>query len=928
MWLGEDLHVKYNDYTNDLEKYTKQYKEFISDWSAAYNEYSDLMNYVPAEPRVMLIGDVFEKLYCVYNKYKPASKEFKSELTYYKYDTETLTYQMASPQNDQDLKAGQYYVIQDLGIEDGKDPVQFLVERLQTKLDTYKVDQEDDKTRSPMAKTDDVLLTLENDASDSVTIRVRYTASDTSDKPDKISYRVFRTLTMASTGISNTIEYSLYDWVDGQLTANKFGLEDDYIAQPFRIKSIGTLGAYFCLVRDETEKSNLEDYGIRLLQEKQDTYTKIFITQTEGYLNKEGSQCVTSNEEPKGNEYPVGTKWLDTNDTKPNGSLIMKIRTDSGWVEYTPDDNDYENYARFYENYAKLGNVQSVLSDKQLQADYLLNGIAFNAMRLSNKDINLNNLLRVAIMHFIVLENEFIISIEQPTGNLKEGTVWVQTSNMTTDVVFYQYINKEWKIFEPRVNLELTEYNKEFGFITFKVASDKNNEYAVYVINGIPYVSYSHSQGLCLAKMNVLKEASDMNNYFNEQELMRLSPFIREDEYSDDNFLLTGYESEEEQMNIKQELLNAGEEELKKICQPKLSFDATMANILAIPEFAPLKNQFKLGNFVRVGIRDGYVKRARLLEVNINFDDPSDFSCVFGDLLTTKSEVDKHADLLSMAVTAGKSVASNSSNWQKGADKATELDRRINDGLKDAALSVGAADGQAITWDSSGIWGRKLANGTTDQYEPEQFRLINNKLVFSSDGFKTSKAVFGKYTINGEERWGPLAEYITAETIEGKFITGGSIRIGGNKPGDRQFIVHEDGSVEIGTVVQEGDNTKIQSEYVSQEALNQIDSAYKYNIQIIHTGKAVFSSKDDDATLTAEIYRRGKPATENFKKAGVVVHWEKNPSQTGWSPTYVESGNSYSITLKSEDVQNSAQISCYIDPNEAQIQEIENNYND
>jgi hypothetical protein len=793
------------------------------------------------------------------------------------------------PQTNQELKDGQYYVLQDLKLAEDSDPVQYLVERLQTKLNTYKVDQGDNGKRSQMAKTDDVLLTLENDASDSVTIRVRYTESDKSETPDKTSYRVFRTLTMASTGVSNTIEYSLYDWVNGTLTTEKFGLESDNIAHPFKIKSIGTLGAYFCLVRDETVKENLEDYGIRLLQEKHDTYTKVFIAQTEGYMNKEGSQCITSSEEPKGDEYPIGTKWLNIDTVDNNGKLIMKIyqyidedESQAAWVDYIPDENDYENYARFYENYTKLGNVQAILTEKQRIANYLLNGVAMTNRHLTNENINSANLLAVTQDYF------------------------------------------------PNQTITLTEYNIEFGFISFTVDSDTENEYVAYVSNGTPYVSYARSQGLCLAKMNVIKEATDMNNpeNFTEQELVRLSPFIREDEYSDSNFLLTGYESEEEQMNIKQELLNAGDEELKKICQPKLSFSATMANILAIPEFAPLKGQFKLGNFVRVGIREGYMKRARLLEVQMSFDDPSDFSATFGDLITTKSEVDKHAELLQQAVTAGKSVASNQSKWQRGADKATELDRRINDGLRDASLSVGAAEGQSITWDTGGIWGRKLVDGTTDQYEPEQFRLINNKLVFSSDGFKTSKAVFGKYVVNGETRWGPLAEYITAETIEGKFISGGSIRIGGNKPGDRQFIVHEDGSVEIGTIVQEGDNTKIQSEYVSQEALDQIDSAYKYSVQIVHTGKAVFSSKTDTATMTAKIYRRGVDATDVFKSAGVVVYWEKNPSATGWVPSYVAQNNSYSIILDSEDIENSVQISCYIDPTEEQIKTIESKYKD
>lgn len=860
LWLGEDLHLKYNAYTNDLVEYTKQYKELISAWSAAYNEYSDLMNYVPVGPRVMLVGDEFEKLYCVYNQYKPAPKEYDEGTTYYKYNNEEFKYDIVTPTEEQ-FKNEQYYIHSNIKIED-------LVKRLQTKLETYKVDQQNNGEPSQIARTEDVLLTLENDASDSATIRVRY------DENGK-DYCVYRTRTEASTGVSNTVKFTLTEWVNGDLKADYEGSNNRNMnLSGFKIKSIGTLGAYFCLVRDETEKANLEDYGIRLLQEKQDTYTKIFITQTEGYMNEEGSQCVTSNEQPTGDEYPVGTKWLDTNNTKADGSLIMKERTNSGWVDYTPDDNDYENYARFYENYIKLGNVQAVLAEKQLRADYLLNGVAIKDRYITKENINSDNLLTVTQNYF------------------------------------------------PEAIITLTEYNTEFGFISFTIDSDTENKYTTYVINGTPYVSYARSQGLCLAKMNVIKEASDMNNYFTEQELVRLSPFIREDEFSDQNFLLTTHESEEEEMYIKQELLKAGEEELKKICQPKLSFSATMANILDIPEFAPLRNQFKLGNFIRVEIREGYVKRARLLEVQMSFDDPSDFSATFGDLISTRSEIDKHAELLQQAVTAGKSVASNASKWQRGADKATELDNAINDGLKDAALSIGATDGQAITWDKYGIRGRKLIDGTTDQYHDEQFALINNKLAFTTDNWRTSRAVVGEFEVEIDEQkqkmYGLLADALIGGYIQGTEIRGGNLRIGDGS--NNYFQVDESGDVKI---VQAG-----KEKYASTDALTAIDSAYKYSVQIVHTGKAVFSSKTDTATMTAKIYRRGVDATDIFKSAGVMVYWEKNPSETGWVPSYVAQNNSYSIILDSDDIENSVQISCYIDPTEEQIETIEKNYND
>lgn len=837
LWVSERLQEKYIQYSDLVVDNTAQYKKFISAWSAAYNEYSDLMNYVPVEPRVMLIGDEFEKLYCVYNQYKPASKTYDEDLTYYKYDYEQLQYIEASPQpkNDNDLKNGQYYVHSGSTKND-------LVKRLQTKLELYKVDQRDGKP-SEIARTDDILLTLENEASDSATIRVRY-------DDEGVNYRVYRTRTDAATGVSNTVSFSLKEWVEGSLTADYRSPDGNSMnLSGFKIKSIGTLGAYFCLVRDETEKANLEDYGIMLLQEKQDTYTKIFITQTEGYMNKEDSQCITSNEEPEGNEYPVGTKWLDTNTTDDDGNLVMKEYkgTTQGWVTYIPDNNDYENYARFYENYIKLGNVQTILAEKQRIADYLLNGVAIKDRRIAEKDIDEDNLSAVAATHF------------------------------------------------PGQSFTEANYDTEFRVFSFKTSSDSENKYAAYIIDGVPYVSYAHSQGLNLAKMNILKEASDMNKCFSKEELVALSPFIREDEFSDDNFLLTGYESEEEQMNIKQELLKAGDEELKKICQPKLSFNATMANILAIPEFAPLRSQFKLGNFIRVGIREGYVKRARLLEVNINFSDPSDFNCTFGDLITTKSEIDKHASLLQQAVTVSKSVAANQSSWQRSVDKTNKIEKAIDDGLATATLEVGRANGQNLVWNDQGIWCRKLVDGTTDQFEDEQIRIINNKILYSTDGFRSAESAFGSFEYNGQKYSGVIARALVGGVVHGAEIFGGKMEIGGD---GGKFVVNEDGSVQI-----LGPDAKTPI-YATKSDMDLIEQATKYRVELSYEGNTIFNTVGQKCTVTCKVYEGTKEITKELPSTTIFT-WYLNGALHK-STTIPE------IEIVNDDFSGSTQLNCQV----------------
>lgn len=802
MWLGNDLYIAYNKYISQVESNTEKYTNYMSAWVAAYNEYSDLMNAIPISQDVLRIGDKFQLLYCLH---KPVYEDGAS-------DNEKETAINAAKTS------------------------------LEKKLDLYHV-KEDTKCN----KTDNVLLTLENADSDSATIRVYYNSEES-------VYKIRRTITNAATGVISSVEYSLRQWVTEVLTANYLGLNN------YTVKSIGILGAYLCLVKDETKKENVQDYGIKLLQEKQSVYTKIFIVQTEGYYSKEGNQCVASDTQPTG-EIAAGTKWLDT-DSSP---LKLYIYKNGAWIEYDPTENnenqsDYENYARYIENYEKLQVVQEVLLEKELRASYLLNGVAVKSRYFTKDKVNSENLMSVIAEYF--------------PEEYQEGTI------------------------------TLVGYEQEFGIVRFTIGRDLKNEYAVYIgDNGIPYIAYSRSQGVNLSRMNSLKKQSAMENFFTEGELIRLSPFIREDEYTNDNIILTGYESEEEEISIKKTLLQEATKELKKICQPKLSFSIDMANIMAIPEFLPLREQFQLGNFVKVELRENYIKRARLLEVSINFDNLSDFSCTFGDLVTTKDEVDKTADLLQQAVTAGKTVAASSSSWQKAVEKSTALDKAIKDGLKDAALQVGSTSNQSISWDSRGILGRKLVEGTENTYEPEQFLLSNNKLVFTNDNWNTSTGVFGKFKItqDGQEvyRWGLLSDAVVGGYIEGSQIKGGSLEIGGE---GGTFKVNPDGSVEI--LGADGNST-----YATKSDFQQ---AVGWTIEITSDGPTIFTDKNQITTLSCKVYNQGEDKTGTISSS--KFKWIRTSADTSsdsiWNSKHI---GTKTITITHSDIENNATICCKVD---------------
>ena len=352
-----------------------------------------------------------------------------------------------------------------------------------------------------------------------------------------------------------------------------------------------------------------------------------------------------------------------------------------------------------------------------------------------------------------------------------------------------------------------------------------------------------------------------IDNNFTNEEMVRLSAFLREDEYTDDNFVYTGNESDEELFQLKQELLECGRIELSKLCEPCLKFSMSLANIYALPEFAPIASQFQLGNLIKVAFRPDYIKHARLMQVNLNFEDFSDFSCEFGDLSSIRSQTDLHADLLSGAVSAGKTVASSASYWNKGADTATSIDIRVQQGLLNAATEIKSIDAtQGVTIDNYGIHLQKV-DPTTGEIDPEQGWIVNNKFLYSDDAFKTTKSVFGKYKIGEEEYWGLLADAVIAGYIEGSEIVGGTIQIGDRGDGTHNFEVDESGTI-----------TMIGGKGISSsgEVIDLDD--YNTTVDLTATNTAL-TANTRSTTLTCKIYSYGVDVTNTTYNGQPIFQW-------------------------------------------------------
>lgn len=421
------------------------------------------------------------------------------------------------------------------------------------------------------------------------------------------------------------------------------------------------------------------------------------------------------------------------------------------------------------------------------------------------------------------------------------------------------------------------------------------------------------------------------NNFTKEQQL-RLSAFLREDELQLDDIVDTDMDDLNQIYKNKQDAMESGRIELQKLCQPQLQFSMSMANIYALPEFEPIINQFQLGNVIKVSLRPDYIKQSRLLQVDMNFDDFSDFSCEFGDLTNLRTQSDIHADLLKKAVQAGKSVATSGDYWTKGANKATATDVKIGQGLLDAVTQIKSTEGvQGAVIDKYGIKLQKdLPDGSID---PEQIWMVNNQIVFTDDNFKTSRSALGKVTVDGQTYYGLISEIVLSGYIEGSKIVGGTIKIGEQLDGTYAFEVDKDGNVTMnggghsinGYVTStefNGATNELgeQIEYVKDHVFEMIDTPM-YRVEIISDGPTTITSESEVTTLTCQVYSWEALQSEEWMN-DQIFYWKRESDNKeddeGWNADHWGKGMKQ-ITITHEDIYENATFTCEInvpDPSE------------
>lgn len=253
-----------------------------------------------------------------------------------------------------------------------------------------------------------------------------------------------------------------------------------------------------------------------------------------------------------------------------------------------------------------------------------------------------------------------------------------------------------------------------------------------------------------------------------------------EGEYTNENISVLEDTTQAEAMDLANELLDAGELELSKVCQPKLQFSLSSVDCTKQYEFRDQMSELELGKIITVERQEGIWYYPALLEIEFDLDRSDEFALKFANALRLDDWGYTFGDLMSEASSTSRQV---SANWQNilqyEKDRPTLLpliQEPLSSTLRAAFSNM---TNQEFTIDDTGILGRRFTDDSTkDSFENEQIRIINNVILFTDDNWETIKTALGKIYYTDPISGQLVSEYgLIGETIIGSLVMGETLKI-------------------------------------------------------------------------------------------------------------------------------------------------------
>lgn len=147
-----------------------------------------------------------------------------------------------------------------------------------------------------------------------------------------------------------------------------------------------------------------------------------------------------------------------------------------------------------------------------------------------------------------------------------------------------------------------------------------------------------------MTDMNTHSELNDPQFGLTNKEYTAVMNIVRMGDYTNNNIFTTSLDDAVTSYEHCEELYQDGLKRISETSQPQYQIETSLDNILSLNEYADVNsdnkqgwhNQFTVGNFIRVGLRDDYAVKLRLLTVAYNpCTKSSEISVTYTNMITS-----------------------------------------------------------------------------------------------------------------------------------------------------------------------------------------------------------------------------------------------------------------------------------------------------
>lgn len=285
-----------------------------------------------------------------------------------------------------------------------------------------------------------------------------------------------------------------------------------------------------------------------------------------------------------------------------------------------------------------------------------------------------------------------------------------------------------------------------------------------------------------VSRMKSIKDLLNLRAYLGEDMYRVFILYLREDTYTNSNYISTGLDDAEVIQKAK-ELFDVADQEIQKASELQYTLSGNLVNLLNTEEFAHFKDEFEIGDWIVCRAADKTF-RLRLIEVEYTYSNKAEINVTFSNATRINDMVSDVADILSHASSMATTYNYVAHQASQGEEAKDFVDTAKSDGIETKDVQILAGNNKDIVVDDHGILARYY-DDATGEYSPKQLRITSNIITFTKDNWKTTSAALGEQTYKRydpkldarveETEYGLSAKFVVAGYIEGSTIVSGSI---------------------------------------------------------------------------------------------------------------------------------------------------------